>query len=109
VSYLLFTYVVTSVPSQLVGTWEVTDGVLRGATLEFHRDGTAIATMHKQGKKAVTNSSFRVEGPQISMTTTDDKTGKDDTVVQSIVELTDFDLVIRDEDLNTYRMRRIRH
>jgi uncharacterized protein (TIGR03066 family) len=108
-SYLVFVYVLSSIPHELVGTWVVTDGALRGATLEFRRDGTASATMYKQGKKAVTNSSVKVERPKMYLTTRDDQTGKEETVTQTIVELTEEELVIRDEDQNTYRMMRVRN
>jgi uncharacterized protein (TIGR03066 family) len=109
-SFVVFKYVIDpGIPRELIGTWQVTDGALRGATLEFREDGTAIAIMHKQGKKAVTNSSARVEGKQLFLTTRDDATGKDETVTQTIVELTAEALVIRDEDQMTYHMRRIRN
>src|SRR5262245_25998950 len=106
-SYVVFKYVVVKIPPELVGTWEVTQGPLRGATLELRRDGSAVATRTERGQKMVTDQSVRVDGKSLFLTTTDEKTGKDDTVTQTIVELTADTLVIRDEDKRTYHMKRI--
>jgi uncharacterized protein (TIGR03066 family) len=112
VSFVIFKFVAPSVvapsiPSELVGTWQVVDGDLKGATLEFTWHGTAIATSHKPAGKEVTNSSVKVEGKRMLLTTEDPRTHKSETVVQTIVNLTDNELVIRDEDKITYRMIRI--
>jgi uncharacterized protein (TIGR03066 family) len=109
VSFVVFKYVIEpSIPRELVGTWQVTGGGLQGATLEFRPDGTSVAVMYKHGKKAVTNSSVQVEGQKMFLTTRDESTGKEETVTQTIVELTADELVIRDEDQITYHMRRVR-
>src|SRR5712692_2762085 len=50
-SYLVFKFLVTSIPSELVGTWQVTDGPLKGGTLEFRTNGTAVAVLERGGKK----------------------------------------------------------
>jgi uncharacterized protein (TIGR03066 family) len=101
--------IVPSMLPELVGTWEVIDGPLRGATLEFRQDGTALAVRHKQGKKETTHSTARVEGKTLLLTTRDDETpGKEETVTQTIVELTADELVLRDEDLVTYHLKRVR-
>ncbi len=110
VSFVVFKWLlVPTIPPELVGTWEVTGGPLQGATLEFRQDGTAIAIMYKQGKKATTHSSAKVEGKTLFLTTRDDTPGKEDTVTQTIVELTADELVLRDEDLVTYHMKRVRN
>ena len=62
--------------------------------------------MYQKGKKAVTHSKARVEGQTMYLTTRDDATGKEETVTQTIVELTADELVIRDEDLITYSLKR---
>src|SRR5262245_36776228 len=42
VSFIVFKLlIVPSMPPELMGTWEVTGGPLRGATLDFRQDGTA--------------------------------------------------------------------
>jgi uncharacterized protein (TIGR03066 family) len=112
-SFLIFKYIAPgviapSMPSELVGTWQVVDGDLKGATLEFTWHGTAIATSYKQNVKDVTRSSVKLEGKRILLTTEDPRTRKSDTVVQTIVNLTESELVIRDEDGNTYRMVPVR-
>jgi uncharacterized protein (TIGR03066 family) len=107
-SFFVFKYLLLpGIPPELVGTWQVTDGPLRGATLEFRRNGTAVAVMYKEGKKETTNQSVRVEGTTMVLTGQDDPSGKNDIVTQTIVRLTDDELVIRDADRNTYRMKRI--
>jgi hypothetical protein len=50
-----------------------------------------------------------VEGKTLFLTTRDDETpGKEETVTQTIIELTADELVLRDEDLVTYHMKRVR-
>ena len=110
VSFVVFKLlIVPSVPPELTGTWEVTAGPLRGATIEFHQDGTVLAVRYQRGKKVTTHSTARVEGKTLSLTTRDDETpGKEETVTQTIVELTADELVLRDEDLVTYHLKRVR-
>jgi uncharacterized protein (TIGR03066 family) len=112
VSYVAFKYLAprvlgADIPRELIGTWQVTEGDLQGATLEFTWYGTATAVLYKQGKKEVTNSSARVVGRVLFLTTRDATTGMEDTVTQTILQLTEDELVIRDEDRTVYRMKRI--
>jgi uncharacterized protein (TIGR03066 family) len=112
VSYGVFKYIAPSVvapsiPSELIGAWEVVDGNLKGATLEFTWHGTAIATSYTKNVKEVTTSTVKLEGKRLFMSTEDPRTRKTDTVVQTIINLTDNELVFRDEDKITYRMVRI--
>lgn len=112
VSFVAFKYIAPSIlapsiPSELVGTWRVEEGNLKGATLEFSWYGTAVATEHKKGKTEITNSAVKVEGRKIFLTSKDADTGKEDTVTQTIARLTEDELVIRDEDQNVYRMIRV--
>src|SRR5262245_9053296 len=62
VSYGVFKFIAPSVvapslPSELIGAWEVVDGNLKGATLEFTWHGAAIATSYTKNVKEVTTSS----------------------------------------------------
>ncbi len=109
VSFVVFKHLIEpTVPPELVGSWEVTAGPMRGATLDFHSDGTAEAVMYKHGKKATTHSTAKVEGKTLFLTNRDDSSGKEETVTQTIVELTADELVLRDEDQITYPMKRVR-
>jgi hypothetical protein len=108
VSFALFRYVLPSVPRELVGTWQVMDGSMKGATLEFRWYGAGIATMYKNGKKGVDESSVRVRGNRIYMTFKDHMTGMDDTVIQTILKLSGDELILRDQDDITYHLVRIR-
>jgi uncharacterized protein (TIGR03066 family) len=107
ISFVVFRYVVAGTPREIVGVWRVVDGPLRSATLEFRPDGTATATLIRLGKTETTHSVFRVSGQTIYMTDRDDKTGKEETVTQTIVAMENDELVLRDEDRNEYRMKRV--
>jgi uncharacterized protein (TIGR03066 family) len=108
VSFVVFRYVAPRVPRDLVGTWQVVDGDMKGATLDFRWYGTGYATMVKQGKKETAESSVRVRGKRIYMTYPGNLPKEDDTVIQTILTLTDDELVIRDQDEVTYHLVRIR-
>jgi uncharacterized protein (TIGR03066 family) len=112
VSFVAFKYVVprilgTDIPRELVGTWQVMEGDLQGATLEFTWYGAATAIRDKHGKKEITTSKAKVVGKVLLLTSKDAATGLEDTVTQSILQLTEDELVIRDEDRKVYRMKRI--
>jgi uncharacterized protein (TIGR03066 family) len=106
-SFVVFKYLIAKVPSDLVGAWEVKEGPLKGWSLEFRRDGTAVATRFERGQKIVTDHTAKVEGHTLWLTTKDEKTGKEDTVTQTIVELSADELVIRDEEQKTYQLKRV--
>jgi uncharacterized protein (TIGR03066 family) len=107
VSFFVFVNAGARIPRELAGTWQVTEGPLQGATLEFHGDGTTLATRYEHGSKSVTRQSARVEGKKLYLTTVDDSSGKEDTVVQTIVRLNESELIITDMDRNIYRMKRV--
>jgi hypothetical protein len=108
-SFVIFKYIAPTIPHELIGTWQVAEGPIKGATLEFRWYGTAIGTLiDKQGKKEVTDSSVKVSEKTIYMTSVD-ATGKQETVVQTILKLTKDELIIRDEDRNTFVMTRVRN
>jgi uncharacterized protein (TIGR03066 family) len=108
ITFVIFKFFVFDVPNELIGTWQVTDGGLRGATLEFRPDGTATAILTRQGKKEATHSSVKVVGKTIYLTDRDER-GKQETVTQTILSLEEDKLVIRDEDGNVYRMKRLKN
>jgi hypothetical protein len=114
-SFVIFKYIAPamlapSIPRELVGTWQVTEGPLQGATLEFTWYGTSSAIMaNKEGKLETTSSSVRVVGDMIFLTSKDARTGIQETTTQAILELTEDQLVIRDEDRHVYQMVRIRN
>jgi uncharacterized protein (TIGR03066 family) len=106
VSFVVFRYVAPRVPPELVGTWRVVDGDMKGATLEFRWYGTGYATKVKQGKIETAESSVRVRGKRIYMTYQGQRPHEEDTVIQTILTLTDDELVIRDQDEITYHLVR---
>jgi uncharacterized protein (TIGR03066 family) len=113
VSFVAFKYVApyvlgADIPPELIGTWQVMEGDLQGTTLEFTWYGTATAVLYKNGKKETTNSTAKVLGKVLFLTSKDHATGVNDTVTQTILQLTEDELVIRDEDRHVYRMKRVR-
>ncbi len=106
-SFIVFRYVLPKVPRELVGTWQVVDGDMKGATLDFRWYGTGYATMYKHGKKETAESSVRIRGKRIYMTYTG-AGGEEDVVIQTILKLSDDELVIRDQDNATYNLVKIR-
>jgi uncharacterized protein (TIGR03066 family) len=108
VSFVVFRYVAPRVPRELVGTWQVVDGDMKGATLDFRWYGTGYATMVKDGRKENAESSVRVRGKRIYMTYQGKMPREGETVIQTILTLTDDELVIRDQDEITYHLVRTR-
>ena len=110
-SFVVFRFIVpkiTGVPRELVGTWQVTEGDFKGATFECRWTGTAVFTMDNQGKKEADESSIRVRGKRIFLTHKNNLTGKEEVLIQTILLLTDDELVFRDQDQRVYQMIRIR-
>jgi len=109
VSFVIFKYIAPTIPHELIGTWQVTDGPLKDSTLEFRWYGAAIARENVKGKIEEATQSVKVVGNKMLLTSRDEVTGKEDTVSQTILTLTDDELVLRDEDHRTYSMKRIRN
>jgi uncharacterized protein (TIGR03066 family) len=111
ISFVAFKYFapgMAGIPRELVGTWQVTEGDLEGATLEITWHGTATAVLYKNGKMETTNSAARVVGKILFLTTRDAATGVEDTVTQTVLQLTEDELILRDEDQHIYHMKRVR-
>src|SRR5262245_57033698 len=73
--FVLFKFLVPPVPGELVGAWQVVQGPLRGATLEFRSDGTTTATRTYQGKKEVDRFTAKVSDKTIYLMSLDERTG----------------------------------
>src|SRR5262245_27488885 len=66
VSFIVFKLIlVPDVPRELVGTWEVSQGRMKGATLDIRADGKATAVLVNRGQKEVTHSTAKVEGKKL--------------------------------------------
>jgi uncharacterized protein (TIGR03066 family) len=118
-TFALFEYVILSkVPRALLGKWVVTevsgdskegnDRGMEGATLEFFRDGTMIGTVNMNGKQGIIKARVRGNEKTLWSTTTNPMTGKDDTDVQTIVTLTDSELVVENNKGTVIKMQRVR-
>jgi uncharacterized protein (TIGR03066 family) len=110
-SFVAFKFVVPvllapTVPHELIGTWQVTEGGLQGATLEFTWWGTSTAVLNNKGKQEVTKSTVQVIGKKIILTS-NNTAGVQERYTQTILQLTPDELVIRDEDGHVYKMKRV--
>jgi hypothetical protein len=108
ISFVLFRFVLPTVPRELVGTWRVVEGPFKGATFECSWTGTGIFSLYSDGKRKSTESSIRVRGKRILMTSENPVTKVEDTLILTILRLTDDELVFRDQDQTVYNMIRIR-
>jgi hypothetical protein len=104
--YVAPLFLAPTVPHELIGTWQVTEGGLQGATLEFTWWGTSTAILNIKGKPEITRSSVQVVGKRIILTSKSEA-GMPETYTQTILQLTPDELVIRDEDGHVYKMKRV--
>ena len=105
VVFVVTRMLVATTPQELVGTWKVQQGPLKGATMQFRQNGTAVLSKGVPGDED--NYTVKVENKKIFLSGKDARTGKNDTFVQTIVSVNAEELVIRDEDRVTYRMVRV--
>jgi uncharacterized protein (TIGR03066 family) len=96
-----------TIPSELVGKWEVSGGPQDGATFDFYRGGKLVGRLNEGGMLRVLDATVRVEDDKIYSTTRHPKTGQELTTVQTIRSLTARELVVEDEKGNRMNMRRI--
>jgi uncharacterized protein (TIGR03066 family) len=106
-TYALLEYVILSkVPPELVGRWRVVGGQMSGATFEFRRNGTMIGRMIVDGKENLLEGKARSDGKILRTTTTNPYTGKAETGTQTIVTLTQTQLITQDSNGTTVTMER---
>jgi uncharacterized protein (TIGR03066 family) len=93
-------------PKELLGKWVVVEGPQKGATFEFFPDGKMIAKLNVNGNEAIINATVRVENKKLLSTTKNPQTGKEDTRVLQIREMTAkaFDVEAGQGEL--FKMRR---
>jgi uncharacterized protein (TIGR03066 family) len=96
------------IPSELVGVWRVVGGKLNGMTLEFRRNGTMIGKAVVDGKDNEMEGEVAVRGRILRTTTTNPYTGKADTGTQTIISLTETELVTEDPTGARITMKRVR-
>ena len=108
-SYALFDYVLPSrLPAELLGTWRVVEGDMRGATLEFRRDGTMLGTFIQGDKEGTIEATVEVEGKTLRTTTVNPFTKRPETGAQTIIALTDTEFVTEEPRGSRIRMERVR-
>jgi uncharacterized protein (TIGR03066 family) len=94
------------IPTELVGRWSVVEGDLRGATFEFHRDGTMIGRFRTGGKEGLIEGQAEVIDRTLHTTTRNPFTGNAETGRQTILRLTETEFVTEDSKGVRVTMRR---
>jgi uncharacterized protein (TIGR03066 family) len=106
-TWALFEFVVwNTLPANLVGKWVVTGGTQDGATFDFYRNGTMVGNINAEGRTGIINASVRVEDNQLLITTVNPNTGRNETKTQTIKTLTATQLILLDEQGETYTLER---
>ncbi len=108
-TFFLFNNVLlTRLPRAMLGKWVVTEGEMKGAVLEFFRDGTMFAAVDMKGKAGLIKARVAVDGDTLQSTTVNPLTRREETDIQTIVTLTDTHFAIEDRKGNVIRMERLR-
>lgn len=83
--------------AKLVGTWEVTKGMPKGAIIEMTKDGKMTFTADLGGKELKLEGSYKLDGEKLALTI---KTPDGMEIAESLTikELTDDKLVTLDKD-----------
>ena len=108
-TWALFEFVIwNTLPSELVGKWDVTEGPneYAEASFRFYRSGYTEGYVNVNGDLKIIKSNVRVQGKNIVVTSWHPKTGEETVQVQKIRKLTDTELVVEDERGNLLKMRR---
>ncbi len=97
----------TRLPPALRGTWVVVEGDLKGASLEFFRDGTLIGKVKKDGERRAVEEKpreeillrgqVRLHEDTLHVTTEGPGPGGQSVAEQRILDLTESQLVLEDE------------
>jgi uncharacterized protein (TIGR03066 family) len=90
---------------KLVGTWEVVKaesekGPPPGMTVHFTKDGKATLSFKAGDKTISAEGTYKVEGDKLAITLKIGPGGKDHTDTDTIVKLTDKQLIIKDSNTN---------
>jgi hypothetical protein len=99
-------FVWNKVSSELVGTWEVTEGPMAGGTFAFSRDGSLAIHADAQGTNYDVKARATVVGKFLVTTSQDPQSGQEQTRKNTIRELTAASLVLELEGGQVLRMVR---
>jgi hypothetical protein len=110
-TWALFEFVIwNTMPSELVGRWEVVQGPreYRDATFEFFWFGSMEGRINHDDNLHLVQARVKVVGDKIYSTTRHPRTGAELTQIQHILTLTATELVVEDEKGEQLKMRRAR-
>lgn len=85
---------------KIIGTWELTKGggeTAPGSTFEFTKDGKTKMTAKVGDKTINMDATYKVEGNKL-LTTAKGPDGKEDTNTDTIVKLTDTEMVLESKE-----------
>jgi hypothetical protein len=110
-SWALFEFVIVSrLPPELVGKWEVSEGKHRGAVFDFSRRGTLEAHFDSSDPNMmnVVQADVAVQDERLLVTTQNPNTRRYETRVCAIRELTANSLIVEFEKGDVFKMVRVR-
>jgi uncharacterized protein (TIGR03066 family) len=106
-TWALFEFVIwNEIPSELAGKWVVLEGPDEGATVDFYRKGSMVATQNHEGIVHIIDAKVRLEGKMLHVTTRHQTTGAEATRVQTITTLEANRLVMEDGRGNSIKLER---
>jgi uncharacterized protein (TIGR03066 family) len=97
--------ILTKLPRELLGKWVVVGGDQDGATFDFYRNGTMRGRINVRGREGLIDARVKVEDKVLYSTTTN-PSGIEETRTQTIVTLTEKDLVLQDDRGQLLRLER---
>lgn len=107
-TFALFEFVILArLPPELVGKWRAVGGPFDGLTLEFKRNGTMIGEIIKEGKENRLEGKAEVVGKTLRTTTVNPLTEQAESGTQTIVRLTETELVTEDKNGVRITMKRV--
>ncbi len=109
ITYAVFHYVIlTRVPHAMVGKWLVVGKEMKGATLEFTRQGAMIGTVNMEGTEGKIKGRVKVSGKTMWITTINPITNEPHTDVQTIRTLSANQFIIEDRKGTVLKMEPLR-
>jgi uncharacterized protein (TIGR03066 family) len=92
--------------AKIVGIWEMIKGDLKGATIEFTKDGKFKVAYEDEGEKKMTEGTYSIDGESLKAIRKDPD-GSDHKETLKITKLTEKDLVVETEDGKVTECKRV--
>jgi uncharacterized protein (TIGR03066 family) len=96
------------IPPEMVGTWQVSGGDFNNAKIEFYRNGKMTAIVPQEdGYERMIEAWVEVEGNLLKNRVTDPRTNKTVTGAQTILTMTEAEIVTVDPNGVKIHMKRV--